>query len=233
MNDELIPSFKKSLFDESIDIGSDLMELPIDLITENEVIKDIPVVGTIVKLGKAAITIRERHLIKKLVAFIESVNNDDVESDVLEKHKQMLEANPKQLNKELEGVLILVDRQLEIEKTKILAELYKSYISKKMAWSDFIYLSEILEKFFLRDVNQLELICENKYVEEDNIVSKLSMFRLESIGLVEYFSRRTSSTAILSGQRKQNQVKLTGYGKLLYECSLRKLINNGTIGVWI
>ncbi|MEW9936880.1 hypothetical protein [Clostridium butyricum] len=232
MNDELIPSFKKSLFDKSIDISTDLIELPIDLITENEVIKEIPVVGTIVKLGNAAITIRERHLIKKLVVFIESVNNGDVEQDVLEKHKQMLETNPKKLSTELESVLILVDRQLELEKTKILSELYKAYISTKMGWEDFIYLSEILEKFFLRDVYELQLICENKYAKEDSAVNKLSRFRLESIGLVEYFSRRASSVAVLSGERKQNQVKPTGYGKLIYECSLRKLINNDTIGVW-
>lgn len=230
---ELIPSLKKSLFDKTVDLSSDLLEIPIDALIDNDIIKEIPVVGSIVKLGKAAVTIKEAHTIKKLVAFIESVNNGDVEPDVLEKHKQMLETNTKKLNSELEMVLILVDRQLEIEKTKILSELYKAYISEKMAWSDFLYLSEILEKFFLRDVHALRVICENGYVEKNDIDNKLSMFRLESIGLIQYFSRRNSSASTFSGEKEQNQMKATGYGKLLYECSLRKLINNGTIGEWI
>lgn len=227
MNDELIPSFKKSLFNNIEDIGADLLELPIDLFTENEVIKDIPVVGTIVKLGKTVGTIRDRYLIKKLIIFIKSVNDGTIKSDVLEEHKEILESNPKKLNKELETIMILVDRELEVEKTKILAELYKAYICKKMQWSDFIYLSEILEKFNVRCNDDLREIYETGHSKKD----KFGIFLLESIGLVKYFSKQTSSKAYLSGG-KQIEVELTGYGKLFYQYGLKKLIDNGDIGVW-
>ena len=227
MNDELIPSFKKSLFNNVEDIGSDLLELPIDLLTNNEVIKDIPVVGTITKLGKTAGTIRDGYLIKKLITFIKSVNDGTISSDEIEKHRETLESNPKKLNKELETIMILVDRELEIDKTKILAELYKAYICKKMAWSDFTYLSEILERLNLRCIDDLTEIYETGHSKKD----KFGIFILESVGLVKYFSKQTSSRAYLSGE-KQVKVELTGYGKLLYKYGLKKLIDNGGIGVW-
>lgn len=227
MDDELIPSFKKSLFNNIGDIGADLLELPIDLFTENEVIKDIPVVGTIVKLGKTVGTIRDRYLIKKLIIFIKSVNDGTVESDIIKNHKEILESDPKKLNEELENVMILVDRELEIDKTKILAELYKAYICKKIHWSDFTYLSEMLERLCLRDIDSLSEIYETGHAKKD----KFGVFRLEAVGLVKYFSKRTNSAAYRSGL-KQAEVELTGYGKLFYQYGLKKLIDNGDIGVW-
>lgn len=164
MNNELIPSFKKSLFDTTIDIGVDLLELPIDLLTENEIIKDIPIVGTIVKLGKATTTIRDRHLIKKLVKFIESINNGDIESEKLERHKQILESDNKKLNEELENIIIIIDRQLEIDKTKILGELYKSYVCGNIDWEDFKSFSDVLERLFLYLENPaLDVGFQNAY----------------------------------------------------------------------
>lgn len=227
MNSELIPSFKKSLFDETIDIGTDLIELPIDLIIENEVIKDIPVVGAIVKLGKAAGTIRDIHLIKKLVKFIESINNGDIKSDKLEKHKKILEANTKKLNEELESIMIIIDRQLEIDKTKILAELYKAYISCIIDWEDFKSFSDVLERIFLVDIYQLKEIYEKEDIGKEDSCYPISMSRLHALGLVQYFSGMIVMKETSNKERKEIKGEITGYGRVFYEQGIKKLITTG------
>lgn len=229
MNNELIPSFKKSLFDKSIDVSADLMELPIDLITENEVIKDIPVVGTIVKLGKMAITIRDRHLIKKLVTFIESINNGDIESDKLEKHKEMLESNTKKLNEELENIIIIIDRQLEIDKTKILGELYKSYISGIFDWEDFKGFSDVLERIFLIDIYQLKEIYGKEVIGKEDSFYPIFMSRLDALGLVQYFSGMSVMKITPNGQQIELKGEITEYGRMFYEQGLKKLIDTGEL----
>lgn len=221
---ELIPSFKKSLFEKSIDIGADIMELPIDLFTENEVVKDLPVVGTIVKLGKAVITIKEAHTIKKLAVFIESVNNGDVEPVVLEKHKEMLETNPKKLNAELEMVLILVDRQLEIDKTKILGELYKSYISGIYDWEDFKCFSDVLERIFLIDLYQLKDIYEKGVIGKEDSFYPIFMSRLNALGLVQYYSGMRVMRKTPNGEQEEIKGEITEYGKIFYEQDRKSVV---------
>ena len=201
------------------------------MIIDNEIIKQIPVVASIVKFGKVALTIRERYLIKKLVTFIESINNGDIEPDVLENHKQMLENNSEKLNKELEKVMILIDRQLEIDKTKILAELYKSYISRKLQWSDFLYFSEILEGLFMIDLQQLKLIYETEFIEKNKTLQAICMSRLQALGLVEYFSGMVVSVTMSDGEKKQIKGRITGHGKIFYEMGPKKLIDIGSISL--
>ena len=52
---ELIPSFEKSLFDSSLAAsGIDILEIGIDSVLQDGLFKDIPIVGTIVNMGKFA-----------------------------------------------------------------------------------------------------------------------------------------------------------------------------------
>ena len=53
--DELVPVFEDSLFGTSIaDVGIEFAELGIDSILSDGILKDIPIVGTIVGVGKLA-----------------------------------------------------------------------------------------------------------------------------------------------------------------------------------
>lgn len=116
---ELVPSLKKSLFEPTLNVSSDLGELGIDQLLDNEVIKDVPIVGVFVKVSKAVVAIRDRYLLKKLIIFIMSINDGSISQVKIDDHRRRLENEPKKLYKELESIMIIVDRQLDIEKTMI------------------------------------------------------------------------------------------------------------------
>lgn len=192
-NLELVPSFKESLFSNTIDAGIDIVEVGIDQIIENDALKEVPIVGTIVKLGKTAIAIRDRHFLKKTFIFIQQINNGSISKKVLDKHKIELELNSNKMKKELEYIIILIDRHIEYKKTVILANFYKCYIDKKIDWRDFKVLAEILDAISLYDIDTLKDINSKKFYKETDKVNKLALMRLSSHGLIDYFNGMTVS----------------------------------------
>ena len=60
--DELVPAFESSLFEQPIEIGSELLEIGIDSVLKDGLLKDIPIVGTILNAGKFAQNLYDRNI---------------------------------------------------------------------------------------------------------------------------------------------------------------------------
>lgn len=213
--DSLIPSFRKSIFEVGGDIGTEILELGIDQLIENDIVQAVPVVGSIVKIGKGLMGVKERHLIKKLMVFINKINSGEVDNEKLIQHSNELKVNPDKLYNELEYLIIVIDRQLELEKTKVLAKFYLCYIDQLIDWNDFIYLSDILERFVLSDLSLLQDMFEKEVYIENAGFDIPMMCRLNSLGLAQYFSgMKVSSDSLSTGYKTAN---ITHLGKGFYE----------------
>ena len=227
---ELVPSFKKSLFEPTINISSDLIELGIDQLLDNEVIKDIPIVGVIVKLSKAVVAIRDRYLLKKLIIFIKSINDGSISQEKLDEHRRQLESEPKKLYEELEKIMIIVDRQLDIEKTMILGNFYKSYINGSIDWDDFGHFSDILERLFISDIYELKRIYDVQFFKQGDKVIDISLSRLSAIGLVKYFN---GMSVVMSENGDGLTIPMLclihEIGKVFYKEGIEQLIVEGKI----
>ncbi len=71
---ELVPAFEISLFETSIsEIGIEFAELGIDSILQDGLLKDIPIVGKIVNVGKFAQNIYDRNLLRQTLSFIKEL----------------------------------------------------------------------------------------------------------------------------------------------------------------
>ena len=57
--ESIIPEFEKSLFNPLDDVGQDLLELGIDSLIGNEVIRDIPIVSSLIGVIKVGYNIHE------------------------------------------------------------------------------------------------------------------------------------------------------------------------------
>ena len=65
---------------------------------------------TICKIGY---NLHERNLIKQTLAFITEFNSGSISQGKLNEHREKLEANPKEAEKELGRVLIILGNQVE------------------------------------------------------------------------------------------------------------------------
>lgn len=200
--DNLVKSFKESIFvdsEEKIEQILDIIEEPVDVLSENPIIKAVPVVKSVALLAKSCLAIRDRILIKNLMTFIASMNDGTIEREKLEKYKKKLDNNPKILNRDLEKVLIFIERESEQDKIKILAQLYKSYINENINWDEFKHYSEITNNLFIIDIGELRNLYDNKL--NDNNYTPIALSRLSAIGLVNYgteaiFDEKTENLSI-------------------------------------
>ena len=76
--DELVENFEKSLFNDSKDIIEDYLEIGIDSIIDNGVLKEIPIVKTIVGVLKVGKNVHDRNLLKQTLEFINEFNRNEI-----------------------------------------------------------------------------------------------------------------------------------------------------------
>lgn len=214
--DKIIPSFSSSLFDGSKDSIGDIVELGIDSLLDDGLFKDIPIVSMLVGVKNTYQNIHDRNLLKQTLAFIKQFNSGTINKEKLNKYKEMLNSNPKKAEKELGRVIIILNSTIDIEKSQMLANLYKSYINEKIDWNQFCEFSEIIRMLFLTDFNIIRLIYSQQITDTSGI-EIYPIDRLSSLGLVNtaMMSIVISSNA---NSRSDKYVNLTTIGKKFYEC---------------
>ena len=69
MDFDLVEQLKVSLFENSIDVATDFVEIGLDNllsdITDSEILREIPIIKTIYSACKVGLAIQEKHLLKK------------------------------------------------------------------------------------------------------------------------------------------------------------------------
>ena len=176
--DKLIPAFKASLFDSNLtDLPKDIIEAGIDSFLDNDALKEIPIFRTIIGVAKTAQNIYDRNLLRQTSVFIEELNSGTISPDKLWKYQQKINNDPKCAERELSRVLILLNSTIDLEKSKILAKLYKAYISEKILWDDFCELTEALNRLFTVDINLLITL----YQDSAYIVPESRQYQIERL----------------------------------------------------
>lgn len=178
--DKIVPSFKKSLFDSSKEVIGDITELGIDSLLDDGLFKDLPVVNLLIGVKKTAQNLHDRNLLKQALNFIKEFNSGTINEEKLKNYKEKINSNPNKAEEDLGRVLIILNSNIELEKSKMLANLYRNYINGNIIWSEF---SEIIRQLFLSDINYLEKIYEGKI--KNTVTHNLYAFnRLLSLGLI-------------------------------------------------
>ena len=117
-----VEDFSKSLA-IPFEIGCDILEANIDLVTENEVLKSLPVIKYLVAAKDVGVSIYKGHQAKKLISFFQKLNQfiDDPSIQEMRKKSQIsIRVFSKKLEEQIELKLI-TDRKImksEINETE-------------------------------------------------------------------------------------------------------------------
>lgn len=213
---ELVPVFETSLFDTSLtDVGIDFLELGIDSVLQDGLLKDIPIVGTIVGVGKFAQNVHDRNLLRQTLVFINEFNNGRISSAKIEKHRKKLQQNPKLMEEEMGRVLILLDKNIDMVKSVFEAKFYSAYVDDKITWNEFCELCDITDRLFISDLTNLKEAYTNNGVTGQMSIS-YKHDRLISVGLLTNEARLSGSIFVLDldSKEQQNIIDLTDIGKI-------------------
>lgn len=215
----IVESFSASIVNNAVDMGSELAEVGLDSILEDGTLKDIPFISTAIGVYKIGATIKERHYIKKLARFIDAFNKGIDDDDMRERIKSRF-LDEKASKKELEYILLLIDRILDEEKSDFLAKLYLSYLNRKINLEEFISYSNVVDRLLPDDLDYLRL---NASFSTDIITFNDKLMRLAGLGLLveknqqEEKPKINDPILINSYERSKNKRKyeLTEFGKKL------------------
>lgn len=185
-------SIKRELKNNIIDLSIDYAELTLDSILENDAIKELPVVKSIVGVIKGGLKVREAFFAKKILTFFREFHKGNINESKRIAFCDKIENDEKYRNKVIEQIVILNERFLEIEKSKILANLLLAHINGKYKWEVFKDLTICLNNLHLKGLLILEESAKNK---EKPFYMKIDLSRpdeglLASAGLVKYWGEQ-------------------------------------------
>ena len=203
--DKLVDDFEKSLFNSSKDVISNYLEIGIDSFMNEGILKEIPIVNTIVGVLKIGKNVHDRNLLKQTLTFINEFNNNKISRDKLEQYKITIESNPKRSEEELGRVLLLLNNFIDKEKSIMLAKIFKAYIEKIINWNEFCEYSEIINRLFIQDINLLNMIYDGRVTDTTNIGDLYRVERLNSLGIIGISFKSTRITTINGVQQENSQ----------------------------
>lgn len=213
--DELADSFEKSLFIDSNDVISDYLELGVDSFISDGILKEIPIVKSIVSVLKIGKNIHDRNLLKQTLTFINEFNNNNISIEKLNRYREDIENNDKKCEEELGRVLLLLNSYIDKEKSIMLAKLFKAYINIEINWNKFCEYSEIINRLFIQDFDLLRKIYYSQVNDTSNINDIYRVERLNSLGVIgmTFKSSRISSINGVQQSRQDSYLTMNINGK--------------------
>lgn len=213
----LSQSFSDSLQAEVTGCLSNIMEVGLDSIMGDGILKDVPFISTAISIYRIGHSVRDRHNLKKLAVFWKQINQGIQDESTRREYTKRFQENQKFRKQELEFILVLIDRYVGYDKPQMLAKLYLSYLNEEVSWAEFSVYAEVIDRFLPGDS---ELLCKDPILRigrekewED------SLARLISLGLMsEHMKEKVfAGKAHMLQDEKDKEYKMTKFGsKLAY-----------------
>lgn len=207
-------SMKNGLLGSGIDMAKEYAEIALDSLLNEGILKEIPIVGTIFNLGKCGLTIKNLQFTRNYLTFLQEIRNNEKTVMELEKHIEELNNNPKQMEKELETLLIYLEQYKSVDKIKYMANIYRAFLSPdilKIDWEETLIFFELLDRLLPSDIEDLEkMMTYGARTTEFNDHSGL--LRLSALGLLQYFNGKEEKY----GHNKIGLARITAEGKAFY-----------------
>lgn len=139
-------------------ISANLSETLLDSFLNDGVLKDIPLISTIIGLSKTGFKINDALFAKKIIYFIneiEHISNDKVNEMINE-----IDDSDSFKIKVGEKLLYIIDKSDDHEKSKIIGKLFKAFLEKTIDYDLFLRCSKVVERVMIDD---LEYFLETNY----------------------------------------------------------------------
>jgi hypothetical protein len=179
-------SLEETLKDSNIqNISVGLAEVVLDTLIDDGIAKDIPIIGTVVGLGKAVLGIKERLFLKKIIYFL-----SELSSIPANKRKQMIDKINSSAKFRVcvgEKLLFIIDRCEDHEKAQFIARMFAAFICQKISYEDFLRSASIIDRIMLKDLIWFVAQKDDWFVYEelDDLINT-GLFNIKVVDQREY-----------------------------------------------
>ncbi|MDL1989036.1 MAG: hypothetical protein LWX08_15625, partial [Deltaproteobacteria bacterium] len=127
-----------------------IAEVFTDSLMEDGIAKDIPIIGTVIGLGKTAIGIKESLFLKKVIYFISELKN--ISSTKRHEMIDKIDKSGKFRTKVGEKLLYIIDKCDDHEKSQIIARLFSAFLLGTIGYDEFLRASHIVDHLMNDDL---------------------------------------------------------------------------------
>lgn len=138
---------------ELSDASVEALDIAVDALMDDGILKDIPIFGWAVKAIKAGQNIRDAIFLRKIAMFLKGVSG--VSADEKREFTEKIENDVNHRQKVGENLLLLIDRHERIEKSLLLGRLFAAYMKNELSNEGFMRLSAALDKAIIEDLEEL------------------------------------------------------------------------------
>lgn len=158
----------------------EMPEFTLDMFLKDGTFKDFPLFAGISSVYRIGKSIGEFAHYKKLIAFINAINNGIADEQKRSDYAYKIKTNEQFQQRELEYILVMIDRYIGTNKSEMLAKLYLAYLDGKILWIEFTMFAEVVDRFLPMDYSML---LKQKVTTIRNIGSE-PLLRLMALGLM-------------------------------------------------
>jgi len=170
-------------------VTTDLAEVAIDMFLKDGILKDIPIIGTIIGVYKGSMAIRDHIFLKKILHFLSAIK--DVPAKVREEMFVKLEKQGYNRYSVGETLLLILDKVDNYNKARLLGLLLKSLAASLIDYSDFERFSSILANVFIQDLLHLPKYTAELKTNTGNHLEAHSLIMRKSIWVDDYAEEYT------------------------------------------
>lgn len=192
--DNFIVQLGKDIFEQNGDLCQDYLQLGLDEVLDSKILENIPVVKTFVSLIKTVNTVQERFFAQKLLIFATSIHRGTVSEGELTKRRDAIKNNNSEIKKEVEQIIIFLDKFDFAYKAEILAKLYIAFINGVISSDKYLNMLPIIDKWHQGDKQLLKILYDldnqkalNLYDSDRDgiyLIDLASQQRLKALGVL-------------------------------------------------
>lgn len=150
---KLSNSLEETIKDTNLqDVTADLAETFTDAILKEGLLKDLPIIGTIIGLTRVTISLNERLLIKKLIYFMSELKT--IDADKRRRLIEEIDSSEIERIKVGEKLLYIIDKCDDHTSAKYIAILFSSFLNEDISYEEFLRGSTILQRLLIQDIEQ-------------------------------------------------------------------------------
>lgn len=148
---KLANSLEATLKDSDLqNVTIELAESLTDAAIKDGLLRDVPVLGTIVGLARASISLNDRLLIKKLIYFITEFK--DIEAQKRNQLLSKIESSEKHKVRVGEKLLYIIDKCDDHIMAKYIAVLFSAFLREEISYGEFLRCSAIIQRLLIQDL---------------------------------------------------------------------------------
>jgi len=147
IEDSITETISKS---DLTNLSADYGEVLIDSFLKDGFLKEIPIIGTVLGLGKLGFAINDYIFLKKMLGFLSNIKQ--VPKEKREKMIQKIESSENYQKNVGQTLLLIINKHDDFEKPKVIGKIFSAFLNEEIDYEMFLRLSNSIDRIFLPDL---------------------------------------------------------------------------------